>query len=235
MGRFFHLWTTDANGRARTDQERKDARTGFDGKTRGAGEINRVHHGIHREADITRQLDHNLQRALEGLLRREVWAVVEEDEGKPPVPFAKHVLPIVGSQPPREVTLTSLQLLLNKMADEGYRKSAVGQVRTYLKSCFEYAADEDLIQKSPARKLAMPNIQKKSCERFLSLDEFRALLSHASPREHLVLRILGVCGLRPAEVLVLRIEDFEGSQLRIDEALKERQKGGCPDRRHKNR
>jgi hypothetical protein len=41
----------------------------------------------------------------------------------------------------------------------------------------------------------------------------------------LVLRILAVCGLRPAEVLVLRIEDFEGSQLRIDEALKERQRG----------
>ncbi len=33
-----------------------------------------------------------------------------------------------------------------------------------------------------------------------------------------------MCGL-PAEVLVLRIEDFEGSQLRIDEALKERQAG----------
>ena len=111
------------------------------------------------------------------------------------------------------------------MADHGCRKSAVGQVRTYLKSCFECAADEDVIQKSPARKLAMPNIQKKSCERFLSLDEFRALLSHASPREHVVLRILAVCGLRPAEVLVLHIEDFEGSQLRIDEALKERQKG----------
>ncbi len=225
MGRFFSSLDHRRERPARTNQKRKDTRTGFDGKTRGAGEINRVHHGIHREADITRQLDYNLPRALEGLLRREVWAVVEEDEGNLQCLFAKHVLPIVGNQPPREVTLTSLQLLLNKMADCGYRKSAVGQVRTYLKSCFEYAADEDVIQKSPARKLAMPNIQKKSCERFLSLDEFRALLSHASPREHLVLRILGVCGLRPAEVLVLRIEDFEGSQLRIDEALKERQKG----------
>jgi len=71
----------------------------------------------------------------------------------------------------------------------------------------------------------MPNIKKKSCERFLSVDELRALLSQASPREHVVLRILAVCGLRPAEILVLRIEDFEGTQLRIDEALKERQKG----------
>jgi integrase len=139
--------------------------------------------------------------------------------------FGKYVVPVIGQQAPREVTLTSLQLLLNKMAEDGYRKSAVGQVRTYLKSCFDYATDEDLIPKSPARKLAMPNIQKKSSERFLSLDEFRSLLSQASPREHLVLRILAVCGLRPAEVLVLRIEDFEGTQLRIDEALKERQKG----------
>ena len=71
----------------------------------------------------------------------------------------------------------------------------------------------------------MPNIRKKSCERFLSVDELRALLSQASPREHVILRILAVCGLRPAEVLVLRIEDFEGTQLRIDEALKERQRG----------
>ncbi len=30
----------------------------------------------------------------------------------------------------------------------------------------------------------MPNIQKKSSERFLGLDEFRSLLSDASPREH---------------------------------------------------
>jgi integrase len=71
----------------------------------------------------------------------------------------------------------------------------------------------------------MPNIKKKSCERFLSIDELRALFARAAPREHVVLRILAVCGLRPAEVLVLRIEDFEGTQLRIDEALKERQRG----------
>lgn len=114
---------------------------------------------------------------------------------------------------------------MNKLAEDGYCKSAVGQIRTYIKSCFEYAADEEIIEKNPARKLVMPNIQKRSCERFLSLDELRALLGQASPREHLVLRILAVCGLRPAEILVLRIDDFEGTQLRIDEALKERQRG----------
>ena len=141
--------------------------------------------------------------------------------------FRKHVLPVVGEQTLREVKLTSLQLLLNKLAEDGYSKSAVGQIRTSIKACFEYATDEDLIAKNPARKLVMPNIRKKPCARFLSLDELRTLLSHASAREHAVLRILAVCGLRPAEILALRLEDFEGTQLRIDEALKEREQGAA--------
>ena len=51
----------------------------------------------------------------------------------------------------RDVTLTSLQLLLNRLAEDRFSKSALGQIRTYVKSCFEYAVDEDLIPKSPAR------------------------------------------------------------------------------------
>jgi len=108
--------------------------------------------------------------------------------------FRKHFVPAVGQQGVREITLTALQLLLNKMAEDGYRKSAIGQVRTYIKACFDYATDEEIIEKNPARELVMPNIKKKSCERFLTVDELRALLSEAAPREHLVLRILAVCG-----------------------------------------
>ena len=100
--------------------------------------------------------------------------------------FAKHVIPQVGSQRMRDVTLTPLQLLLNKLAEDGFSKSAVGQIRTYMKGCFEYAVDEDLIPKSPARKLVMPKVRKKPCERCLSVEEFRALLSDASPRKTVV-------------------------------------------------
>jgi integrase len=139
--------------------------------------------------------------------------------------FSNHVLPVIGSCPTRAVTLTSLQLLVNQLAERAFSKSTICHIRTYLKCCFEYAVDEDLLPRSPARKLAMPKVRKKPCERYLSVGEFRALLAVAAPRDHLILRILGVCGLRPAEVLVLRIEDFEGTQLRIDEALKECQTG----------
>jgi hypothetical protein len=153
---------------------------------------------------------------VEGILCREVWSVVEEERGGSAVPFWQARPSESGNQTPREVTLTSVQLLLNKLAEDVYCKSAVGQIRTYLKACFEYATDEDLIEKNPTRKLDMPNIRKKSCERFQTVEELRALMSQASPREHVVLRILAVCELRAAEILVLRIEDFEGTQFRID-------------------
>ena len=50
----------------------------------------------------------------------------------------------------RDMTVTPLQLLLNKLVDDGFSKSTVGQIRTYVKGCFEYAVNEDLIVKNPA-------------------------------------------------------------------------------------
>lgn len=137
--------------------------------------------------------------------------------------FDKHVIPVLGQYSPQEIKLTPLQLV-NRVADDGYSKTTVQRIRPSSRACFEYAIDEDLIPRNPARKLAMPNIRKKPCERFLSVEEVQTLQA-ASPREHLVLRIYAVCGLRPAEALALRIDDFEGNQLRIDEALKVRQLG----------
>jgi integrase len=56
----------------------------------------------------------------------------------------------------------------------------------------------------------------------------RQLLSAArsvSLREHLIVRVFYVCGLRPGELFALRVDDVEPKLLRIDEALKEGEKG----------
>jgi len=66
---------------------------------------------------------------------------------------------------------------------------------------------------------------QKSRERYYSFIEMNRLLSVAVGRENLVIRILLFCGLRPAELLALRIEDVGVNQLRIDEAVKEKEKG----------
>jgi integrase len=41
-----------------------------------------------------------------------------------------------------------------------------------------------------------------------------------SLREHLIVRIFYVCGLRPGELFTLRVDDIEPALLKIDEALK---------------
>lgn len=222
---FFHLWTTNADGRrTRTKKE----------KTLGPASMAK-HEAQQKLAEYIEEYTGRLSKQGNSIttfvdlwkafsaVKAGRWSKKMREDLR--YMFGKHVLPVVGNDAPSEVTLTSLQLLLNRMAENGYCKSTVGQIHTYIKACFEYATGEDLIEKTPARKLVMPNIRKKSCERLLGVNELRALLSNASRREHVVLRILAVCGLRPAEILVLRIDDFEGAQLRIDEALKERQRG----------
>ena len=54
---------------------------------------------------------------------------------------------------------------------------------------------------------------------------FGGSLRPAPPWEHAVLRTSLVCGPRPAELFLLRDDDIEPHRIRIDQALKEAEKG----------
>jgi len=136
------------------------------------------------------------------------------------------VLALIGERPVRELTRGPLQDLLNMMALRGDSYSVVRKARTYLNAMLEFARDERLIADNPARKLELPTqLLRKPCERYYSLEEVRRLLSKSHGREHLVLRIFINCGLRPGELFALREDDVEPRQLRIDEAVKEVERG----------
>jgi len=98
-----------------------------------------------------------------------------------------------------------------------------------LSAALEFAVDEQLLSRNPARKIELPsNRLSRPNGRFYSLEEIRLLLSAAAAvllREHLIVRFLVICGLRAQELLVLRVDDIEPGILRIDEALKETEKG----------
>lgn len=220
---FFHLWVTSKDGeRLRRKKEKvlgPAALPRHEAFKRLAAYIQAFTRGEPAQSDVIRTYA-DLWRTFSGLKSGQ-WSQPFRETIRSV--FATHVLPVIGKQRLDEISLSTLQLLVNQMA--GYSKSSVRKVRMYLKASFDYTADEDLVAKNPAGKLAMPKIRKSVCRRYLSMEEIGALLSEAEPREHLVLNILAACGLRPAEILVLRIEDFQGRQLRIDEALKDREKG----------
>ncbi len=155
-------------------------------------------------------------------LKSGIWS--RANEGPLQSMFKKHVLPAIGDWELTELTPDPLQRLLNQVAARGYRKSMVQHIRTYVRAALEYAVDEGILGRNPARNLEFPKTTK-SRARFYSLDEVRAFLAVSTGRENLVFRILLFCGLRPAELLALRIEDVEAGRLRIDEAVKEKEKG----------
>jgi integrase len=136
------------------------------------------------------------------------------------------IIAVIGARRVRELTRDPLQDLLNQMAARGNSFSSVKKARTYLSAALEYARGERLLADNPAQKLELPTqLLRKPCERYYSLEEVRKLLSKAHGREHLVLRIFINCGLRPGELFALREDDVGPGQLRIDEAVKEVERG----------
>jgi integrase len=156
-------------------------------------------------------------------------AVVSKFEGATKQKKNPSILSMIGARRVAEITRDPLQECLNRMAARGDSFSAVKKARTYITAALEFALDEQLIMRNPGRKIEMPSKRlRKPCGRFLSLDEVRRLLSAAATvsfRERLIIRLFIVCGLRAQEMFVLRFEDIEPGILRIDEALKETEKG----------
>jgi integrase len=137
-----------------------------------------------------------------------------------------NVLDLIGSRRVRDITREPLQELLNKLASRGDSLSAVKKVRTYLGAALELARDERLVADNAARKVELPTkLLPRPCERYYSLEEVKRLMAEAQGREHLVLRIFINCGLRPGELFALREDDIEPGQIRVDEAVKEVERG----------
>ncbi len=152
-------------------------------------------------------------------------AIVSIFEGASKKKKRPSISAMIGGRRAVELTRDPLQECLNQMAARGDSFSAVKKARTYIAAALEYALDERLIGTNPARKLELPgNRLRKPCGRFYGMEEIRRLLSSAaneSLREHLIVRLFVICGLRAQELFVLRVDDIESGILRIDEALKE--------------
>jgi integrase len=158
-----------------------------------------------------------------------VFETAPPKEGHQAKPRRASVLELIGSRPISGLTPDPIQQMLNNMAEAGYSYSAVKKARTYIAAALEYAVGERIIPVNPAARVELPGAKlRKPTKRSYTLDEMRRLRSGArsvSLREHLIVRIFYVCGLRPGELFALRVDDVEPKLLRIDEALKETEKG----------
>jgi integrase len=128
----------------------------------------------------------------------------------------------LGDRPIASVEESELQAWLNVYVSAGASRSLLSNLLLHTRAVFKHARKKKIMTENPTEDLRAKS-KKRVCERTLSLDECRRLLSVVSGRDHLIMRILIQLGLRPEEVFALRHNDVVGDQLRIDEAIVEGQ------------
>jgi integrase len=130
---------------------------------------------------------------------------------------AKH-LTAIRDIPLAAVTREQIQEHLNALAEAELSKSTVKKAKAILSSVFALAAHDGKIDRNPMAMVKMPKVRKRKNSRSLSDEEFMRLLAETHGRDHLIIRICGVLGLRPGELFALREDDLEPGRLRVDEA-----------------
>ncbi len=128
----------------------------------------------------------------------------------------RHVLPRFGQTRITDLDKLELQKHLNALA-ESFSRSLVKKVLVQYRAILEEAVERELIDKNPARKLAMPPT-RRPCGRFLTMEEFDALLAQLEFRDRLITRMFCTMGFRPGELFALRWDDIETGRIRVDES-----------------
>lgn len=120
----------------------------------------------------------------------------------------KHdIIPAIGSMRIRDVRTSHLQELLNAYA--GQKKGTVQKIRIALRQLFEDAETEGIIERNPASRLELPDMEEV-VRRPLTALERKTVLAVATthPRGPYVLTML-YCGLRRGECLALTAGDID--------------------------
>jgi integrase len=158
-------------------------------------------------------------------IKSERWS--KAMEGSLVSTFKTCVLPAIGEIRARAATASQLQGLLNALAKAQRSHSAINKARTHLKAMFELAVDDKILDSSPARRITMPKRIRKVDDTYADRTTVRALFDAADRRDRIILRLFVSCGLRPQETFALRANDIERGRLRVDEALKQAERGSA--------
>jgi integrase len=117
----------------------------------------------------------------------------------------------------------ALQTHLNDLALR-YSQDRVKQARSYLKSIFDEAIEQEFLVKDPTRKVKIPKNLRPKDKRILSWEELRAVLEKASPHDRVLLMLDMTDALRPSELFALRWRSFDNvNTLSITETIYRRQ------------
>jgi integrase len=95
----------------------------------------------------------------------------------------------------------------------------VKHARSYMKSIFAEAVEQDFLLKDPTRGIKIPrNLQQKD-KTTLTWHQLRVVLACVATRDRMLLTLEMTDALRPSELFALRWRSFDGRRLTISETV----------------
>jgi integrase len=128
-----------------------------------------------------------------------------------------------GSRTIESVDKFELQTHVNHLA-RTYCQDRVKQARSYLKSIFDEAIEQEFLVKDPTRTLKIPKNLRPKDKQILTWEQMGAILASASRRDCLILMLDMTDALRPSELFALRWQSFDNANtLSLTETVYRRQ------------
>ena len=116
-----------------------------------------------------------------------------------------------------------LQTHVNDLA-RTYCQDRVKQARSYLKSIFDEAIEQEFLVKDPTRTLKIPKNLRPKDKQILTWEQMGAILATAKQRDRLILTLDMTDALRPSELFALRWRSFDNvNTLSLTETVYRRQ------------
>lgn len=130
-----------------------------------------------------------------------------------------HLVGEIGEQRMRAITREQLQALLDEKATDCGR-SMLDHMRFRLRSIFQLAMAEGIVDRNPAESLFTPRKYKPGRERHvLTRPQAAMLVGSLELREQAIARLATWEGMRPGEILGLRVSDLDGDSLWVRRRL----------------
>ena len=140
-------------------------------------------------------------------------AVTEENR------LTVNLVPDLGPILMTEITRGALQQLLDNKATT-HATSMVAHLRFRLRSIFELAMSEGVVDRNPATALYTPrHCQPSRPRNVLTIEEATKMIGALDLREKLIARLATWEGMRPGEILALQVGDVDGSSVWVRRRL----------------
>lgn len=126
----------------------------------------------------------------------------------------RHILAALGEKPLSWFTRDKLQDLLDTIATAGRSPSTVAHVRWDLQQLFRMAVNEGILARNPAELLHIPRGKRRN-RPVLTAPQLQLAINALQLRERLIVKLAGVCGMRPGEIIALQEGDSDGETIKV--------------------